>query len=443
VLLFTSAKPSSIDGVWLTDGYGLLVAVNGSKMNVFEMTSISCLPAWTAELDLSRSTNEKTVFVRERGTVAVMPGENEDRKWMHLDFSVSRIGLRRVLKRPALCDQPVQDTPLNNYAVFWQTFAEQFALFPRYSVNWSAVDREYRARVGKAMPPQDLFQLLVNMVDAFHNAHIDIRAKAIQRDYWGYKPTSDILQTRHSKQIAHIIESRYIQGQFKRYCGDQIQYGVLRGAVGFLRILSFENYTRECLQSALDDIFGTPSEIKGLIIDVRINEGGSDAFGIDIASRLTRKKYFAYSKVARNSLAGPLTFTAPEAIWVEPSSRSGFWGKVVLLAGPDTLSAGETFAMALMNRQPEVIRAGDNTQGVFSDKLRRRLPNGWVFALPNEVYLTKEGASFDVDGVPPHIHVSLFTQKDLEQSSDSGIEKGLEVMFSDRSARAVVPKVAR
>jgi C-terminal processing protease CtpA/Prc len=99
--------------------------------------------------------------------------------------------------------------------------------------------------------------------------------------------------------------------------------------------------------------------------------------------------------------------------------------------------------MALMNRQPEVIRAGDNTQGVFSDKLRRRLPNGWVFALPNEVYLTKEGASFDVDGVPPHIHVSLFTQKDLEQSSDSGIEKGLEVMFSDRSARAVVPKVAR
>ena len=33
--------------------------------------------------------------------------------------------------------------------------------------------------------------------------------------------------------------------------------------------------------------------------------------------------------------------------------------------------------MALMERRPRVTRVGENTQGVFSDVLDRRLPNGW------------------------------------------------------------------
>jgi len=44
--------------------------------------------------------------------------------------------------------------------------------------------------------------------------------------------------------------------------------------------------------------------------------------------------------------------------------------------------------MALMGRAPHVTQIGLNTQGVFSDVLGRRLPNGWRFGLPNEVYLT-------------------------------------------------------
>ena len=69
---------------------------------------------------------------------------------------------------------------------------------------------------------------------------------------------------------------------------------------------------------------------------------------------------------------------------VQPSARPSFRGLVVELIGPYTLSAGETFAQGLMGRTPRVTRIGENTQGVFSDVLARRLPNGWTFGLPKK-----------------------------------------------------------
>lgn len=71
---------------------------------------------------------------------------------------------------------------------------------------------------------------------------------------------------------------------------------------------------------------------------------------------------------------------------VQPSSRPGLHGPVVELIGPLTIIAGETFTQALMVRTPHVTRIGENTQGVFSDVLDRRLPNRGTFSLPNEVY---------------------------------------------------------
>ena len=82
-------------------------------------------------------------------------------------------------------------------------------------------------------------------------------------------------------------------------------------------------------------------------------------------------------------------------------TRPGFQGPVVEFIGPLTISAGETFTQALMGRTPHITRIGENTQGVFSDVLGRRLPNGWSFALPNEVYRTPEGTAFDEPAFRP------------------------------------------
>ena len=181
----------------------------------------------------------------------------------------------------------------------------------------------------------------------------------------------------------------------------------------------------DTLETALDDIFRNSAKLTGLVIDVRINGGGSDVFGISIASRLATEEYLAYSKVARNDIHDPDHRIQPQPVIVHVSQRAGFRGPVVLLTSADSVSAAETFTMALLDRRPHVVRVGSNTQGVFSDVLGRSLLNGWTFGLPNEIYLTKDGKAF---GVPPDIEVPIFPTEDLASGRDSALDKALELL---------------
>jgi len=87
---------------------------------------------------------------------------------------------------------------------------------------------------------------------------------------------------------------------------------------------------------------------------------------------------------------------------------------------------------ALMGRSPRVLRIGESTQGVFSDVLRRTLPNGWSFGLPNEVFRSPEGKTFDGAGIPPDIEVPVFAANDLATGRDPGLERALIELYRNR-----------
>ena len=434
----------------MSDGYGRFIEIHDRKMSIYETTSISCLPSRTAEKTPVGLPNGEVVVKDGDDLIHIFPGASADSLVTHEDGSISNIDLHRTSDRPKACGIKPEDTPQGNYAVFWQTFAEQFALFPLYHTDWEAVDHKYRTRVTSTTTPEDLFGILREMVAPFQNAHISISANSIKAQYRGYRPVSQIglalakippppmreIIIGERQRTRQIIESKYAEGPLKPYCNDLIYFGMLKGKIGYLRILSFSGYSKsegfaagsQALESALDDTFKAATDMKGLVIDVRLNTGGEDPWGVAIASRLTTARYLAYSKVIRDNLNGPLRFTKPQPAWVEPASGPGFRGPVVLLIGPDTVSAGETFSMALMGRTPKIVFIGENTQGVFSDVLGRMLPNGWRFGLPNEVYLRKDGKSFDGPGVPPDISVPVFPASDLDSSRDGAIEKAIQLL---------------
>jgi C-terminal processing protease CtpA/Prc len=74
-----------------------------------------------------------------------------------------------------------------------------------------------------------------------------------------------------------------------------------------------------------------------------------------------------------------------------------------------------------------VVRVGENTQGVFSDVLGRRLPNGWRFGLPNERFLTN-GLSYDGPGIAPDVPVPVFPAADLESGHDGPLERAIVLL---------------
>src|SRR5260370_19223879 len=236
---FTPAIAQSFDGLWQSQAYGLLVEIRGGKMSVSQITSISCQPWWTAKRSESIGNKSEVVFKRGDAVIHLTPVLSPDMLIMRESVSISSMELRRVNDRPENCSEKLANTPQNNYAVFYQTFAEQFALFPLYHTAWAAIDRNYRPRVTASTTPDELFGILREMILPFHNAHTNINAASINLQYVGYRPASEIglqlqptstlslneildLFNQEAQRTTDIIESKYSGAKVPPYCNDVV-----------------------------------------------------------------------------------------------------------------------------------------------------------------------------------------------------------------------------
>jgi hypothetical protein len=439
----------SLEGVWRTEGYGEVFEIGGSKLKVFEVTTQTCLPADTFKRESSADANREVTFRSSDGDVYfVRAGGAGDHRVMHVEGSASDIRIDRLQQRPAACDEPVANTPAENFEVFTRTWAENYISFDLKHVDWDEIVKRNRAQLTQRTSPAALFDILQAMIEPFGDAHTSISAPKLKREFDGLRPGTDRLlkdlggtqdfdrfQKTGMHKLLAVIDRAYLHGMVRRFCNDEIQFGNIDASTGYLRILAFSGYSKQrgfanglsALESALDTIF-SDSSLKALVIDVRINFGGDDPYGLSVASRLAASKYLAYTKYARADPVMHDKWAPGDASMVEPGPRPGFRGPVVELTGPLTISAGETFTQALMGRVPHVTRIGENTQGVFSDVLGRHLPNGWLFGLPNEVYRTADGTAFDGPGIPPDIAVPVFAAADVAAGKDPAMAKALEVL---------------
>ena len=373
----------SATGVWAMDGYGTIVAVDNGKAKLYQTTSISCTPA-------AEYTQDGSTFAAD-GEQSFTFAVHRDRAELRLEGDVGARHLRRVPKLPAACSMPGATGPLATFDQFWTTFAENYPFFAAKGIDWTAVRAKYRPQVTSDAA---LFDVLTAMIRPLGDAHTGISTP--DRDFAGVRPGTTLPTLElETNVIRPYIEHTTLHGvRYTSYANDRIGYAELPGGIGYLRVIGFLGYgdiphydsERAVLDRTLDTILATRP--RKLILDLRLNGGGSDQLGLDLASRLTARPYFAYSKRTRNDPADPSSFTAPQPAYVVPSGKSRFTGPMAILTGGSQLSAGETFTMAMMNRTPRPIRIGENTQGVFSDTMDRTLPNGWTFFLPNEVYRT-------------------------------------------------------
>lgn len=439
-------QAQSVDGEWRSQGYGMVLEIQGPTVRTFQVTTTTCVPWFTAERipgdvagreAMFSSPDEDLFFVRTGGTA--------NHKLLHRDGTPSDIRLDRVPRLPAACEPPTQNTPADNFEVFATTWEENYILFDQKKVNWDEIVRVNRAKVHSDTTPAQLFDILVGMIEPFHDLHTSIQAPDLNRRFRGMRSGTERLtgnvsefrdfRTKTMPKLWAITDRTYLKTPSHKWCNGNLQYAHLEDDIGYLRIISFNDYSEKegfdagltALDSALDEIFSDP-ELKGLVIDVRINFGGNDLYGLAIASRLASRKYLAYTKFARADAVNHNKWTPGDSSVVRPSVRPGFRGPVVELIGPLTISAGETFTQALMGRTPHVTRVGENTQGVFSDVLDRKLPNGWGFGLPNEVFRTKLGSTFDAVGIPPDVIVPVFADADIAVGKDPAMRKALEVL---------------
>jgi peptidase S41-like protein len=447
-----NAETPNLSGVWKSDGYGLIFVARQDTLQLYEVTQTTCVPASKLIRRTTAPQGIEAVYAGDDEHFQVKATPDPDTKRIHSEGTASDIVFHRLLAKPAILDHPTPNTPEGNFEVFARTWAENYILFDEKGADWPATVAKARANITSETQPEALFDILEGMIAPFEDAHTLLLADPIQRRYRGFRkgtdrlfkngpPTRAYIMTQVVPPILAITDSK-LQGPLRTWCNDQVQYGRLDDSTGYLRILSESGYTEEgdytsglaALEAALDNIF-SDRKLRGLVIDARINMGGADPYGLAIASRLATTKYVAYSKEARMDPVDRTQWTPGQPSMVRPGGKVGFKGPVVELIGPLTISAGETLTQALMGRTPKVIRIGENTQGVFSDILFRTLPNGWHFGLPNEVFRSPEGKTFDGAGIPPDIVVPVFADRDLAAKRDPALERAREELLRQGAAQ--------
>ncbi|MFJ7419667.1 S41 family peptidase [Streptomyces uncialis] len=427
-----TAPRSTTDGIWRMDGYGTVLSIRDGTFQEYQTTTVSCLKG-----DSAQRTGPGT-YTTPDGTVLTVRALG-DRGSMRADSSVGDRNLRRMAELPDACTRPAPKGPLAAFDVFWQSFEENYPFFSAKGTDWHALRDRYRPEVHAQTTKDELYAVFSEMVKPLHDAHVAVQDgdRVFAQVRPGTVLPSRELDTKVKKFIlAHgLKDARNLQD----FAGGRITYADLPGGQGYLRISGFGGYTGDGapyaaqlaeLDRTLDTVLDQErtQQLKGLIIDLRINGGGSDALGIHIAERLTGAPYVAYSKRARNDPADPTRHTRPQAVYVTPAQGPRYTGPVAVLTGGSTVSAGESFTQALMDRPGRTVRIGQPTQGVFSDVMRRELPNGMSAWLPNEEFLTRSGRTFDGTGIPPHLTEPVFTKEEFDRNRDSAFDRAVNVL---------------
>lgn len=428
-------RPGSALGLWATEGYGIVFDVRADTVASFEITKVSCIPDVRAAATPSPA-GAIAAFTLPNApvTFVILPGSSATEARVHVGFAASDMIIHRIDRKPAVCDKPTPNTPLSNFDVFAQTWSEQYGFFREKQVDWPQVVAANRARLTDATTPEQLFDIISGMISPLEDAHSYIGARSINRNFGGSRKSPSFL-TGAERPQGYALVSAHLTSPLQSFCQGQVEFGMLARDIGYVRIRSFNRYSKEgsfetglaALEAALDTAFANARAWKGLVLDVRLNGGGADPYGIAIARRLTATRYTAYAKQARNDPTDATRWSAEQPSVVEPSARPSFHGPVVELIGIQSISAAETFTQALMNRTPKIIRVGETTQGVFSDVLGRTLPNGWNFGLANERFVT-DGKSYDNTGIAPDVAVESFTPAARATGRDAGVEKALAIL---------------
>ncbi|MFJ4191125.1 S41 family peptidase [Kitasatospora sp. NPDC089509] len=430
----------TLDGVWRMDGYGTVVTVAGGRLTTYDVTTHSCVPGWiTATQDGAPGADGTVRYVTGHNGVTLTP-KGRDRLVDREEGGVGTKDLYRLPALPALCTTPAPNDPLAVFDRFWETFEENYPFFAAKGIDWHAVRDEQRRRITPTTTTEQLQQIFVDLLRPLGDAHTGL-ARVVDGQpvpvFGGRRPGTTVRTKELTTRAGQAVAAQ-LTGPEQLFAGGKLGVGRLPDDVGYLRVGSFDGYTDGDYRSqvaeldkALDSLLADPDRLSGLVIDVRLNGGGSDALGVHIAARLTDRPYLAYRKVARDDPADPTKFTRPSPVHVRPSDGEHFTGPVTLLTSSISASAAETFAQALMGRSPHVTRIGENTQGVFSDVLVKLISPDFALVLPNEEYLNRDGSTFDGPGIAPDLRTPVYSPDELAALKDSALSTARRVLAED------------
>jgi carboxyl-terminal processing protease len=391
----------TIDGVWRSRGYGHILQVRDGKRITYHVAGDFCYPDPSTTDTDDESYRLVSVASRSQIVFAAAPDQ-------------TRYVFDRIATLPPGCAVSRRWTAHDMADLIAATFID---LYPGFGQRGWTRDKFTAALAvsGDTRPDLAFFQHVARALDGLNDAHVGLAATIDGIDHDA--ESGEAATIRHARaNVALGTDLAERERNWSRAYRESIT-GVLTGGghqvanrrilwgrigrIGYLNVVSMGAFDKDApsddlvaLDGALDEALADFQGLPGVIVDVTNNRGGYDAISLHIAGRFADRRRLAFTKRAVGARGDFQRF------YVEPSDRRRYLGKVVLLTSDVTVSAGETFTLA-MRALPNVTQIGGKTRGALSDQLVKPLPNGWTLTLPAEVYRDPAGRSQEGVGISP------------------------------------------
>ncbi len=310
--------------------------------------------------------------------------------------------------------------PLGNFDALWEEYNELYGLFRLKGIDWAALRATYRPQLSNESTNAELYQVLVEMLDELDDGHVGLIPVGTDLpSYFG--GTFGSLDTMADFDLDLLTES-YLTNP--RETDFAMRYDFVSDKIGYVHIDNFADGER-AFEKEMAPVLDFFESADGLIIDVRGAGGGEDIAGRTIASHFTDQERLYMTTSIKNG-PGPEDFTTPEEWFIQPREDRQFLKPIILLTNRFTISARETFCLA-MRTLPQVTIVGDTTAGAFSNQINREMPNGWGYSVSIGEWRAADGTSFEGPGIPPQILVRN-QRADVLNGKDEALEKAIELL---------------
>jgi len=280
------------------------------------------------------------------------------------------------------------------FNTFWEGVDKYYPEFATIRVNWDCVRIASLSGISDTTSDEELMDFMKNALALLEDRHSALYPIGYPR--YAFNRIDSVNWIGFESVADRYLEP--IKGN------ESIKYGKIQGRdIGYIRIpgFHFSDESYQMIDQAINQFF----DLKGIILDVRHNEGGALRNAEAVASRFIDGDYlYKFNRLRNGTDHDQLTDYIPYHVQKFKGRR--FTKPVFVLTNSETFSAAEELVL-MLKQSPNVTQVGDETQGGSgTTPIGIELPNGWAFRV-SSIQLLNTTKNPIRGGIPPDVRVDI------------------------------------
>jgi hypothetical protein len=315
--------------------------------------------------------------------------------------------------------QTASTAPEANFEALWQGYDANYSFFELKKINWDSLHSVYRPQVTSGTLDVQLFQIMSSMLANLKDGHVNLLTPIGNYSYsgwWTPYPANFL-------GVNSVV--RYLAVDYGYPVSNLIRYGKTADSLGYLYIGSLSQGDVNQWTNSINIIIDALKDMRGVILDLRSNGGGSDTYGKIVASRFADENH-VFSYVKWRNGAKHSDFTDYQALTIAPDGPRRFTKPVAVLTNRRCFSSTEE-TILMMKSFPQVKTIGDTSGGGSGNPLITQLPNGWTYWVPRWIEYTADKKVYEGTGLPPDIPIWI-SRADSIAGRDVILEKAIQFL---------------